>query len=118
MKELKGSWLVGIILIIAGMVSFYNSIEISEKIKELITVFLLVIYGIWNILTGIASIGQYKDFVKTGSKITIPYFVKYYTHDNWYPALTAITYWLILGIFIVKIWLDNNLTIKFIKDGD
>lgn len=114
MKELKGSWLVTMIVIIVGLIYLYQADLVSENIKKLMWVIPLSVYCGWNLMVCIYGFIVYGEFKEVGD-IDIQKFIKSYLDANFILKIT-ITYWLILSIFIVKIWLDNNLTIKFTKD--
>ena len=116
MKELKGSWLVAMIGIIVGLICLYQTDWVSETIKKLMWAIPLSVYCGWNLMVciyGFIVYGQVND----DDNVNVQKFIQNYL-DVDFTAKITITYWLILGIFIIKIWLDNNLTIKFNKDGD
>lgn len=116
MKELKGSWLVAMIGITVGLIYLYQTDWVSETVKKLMWAIPLSVYCGWNLIVCIYGFIVYEEFKEVGD-IDIQKFIKSYLDAN-FTAKITITYWLILGIFIIKIWLDNNLTIKFNKDGD
>ena len=122
MKELKGSWLVAMIGVTVGLIYLYQSNYLDEETKVMLWLLPLTIYGICNILV-ISDIDGYYTFRKLKydygykGKVDMLSFINYYLNAIWIYKI-CISYWLVLGIFIVKICLDNNLTIKFIKDGD
>lgn len=122
MKELKGSWLVAMIGVIVGLIYLYQSNYLDEEAKQALLIIPLIIYGIITIAC-FSSVWVYYTFRELKydygykGKVDMLSFINYYLNTIWIYKI-CISYWLVLGIFIVKIWLDNNLTIKFIKDGD
>ena len=122
MKELKGSWLVAIIGVIVGLIYLYQSNYLNEEAKQALLIIPLTIYGVYNILC-FGNVWVYYEFKKLKygcdykDKVDVLSYIDHYLNIHLLYKF-FISYWLVLGIFIVKIWLDNNLTIKFIKDGD
>ncbi len=122
MKELKGSWLVAMIGVIVGLIYLYQSNYLDEEAKQALLIIPLIIYGIITI-TCFSNVWVYYEFKKLKygcdykDKVDVLSYIDHYLNIHLLDKF-FISYWLVLGIFIVKIWLDNNLTIKFTKDGD
>ena len=102
--------------------TLYQSNYLDEEAKQALLIIPLIIYGIITIAC-FSNVWVYYTFRELKydygykGKVDMLSFINYYLNAIWIYKI-CISYWLVLGIFIVKIWLDNNLTIKFIKDGD